>query len=55
MQTLRVSFNEMSVQIKKSSKLKDSLNWIGEIVREVLEVLTQKQDGRVKHASFSQR
>ena len=32
---LKVSFNEMSVQIKKSSKLKDSLNWMGEMAREV--------------------
>ena len=33
--SLKVFFNEMSVQIKKSSKLKDSLNWMGEMVREV--------------------
>ena len=50
----------MSVQIKKSSKLKDSLNWMGEMVREVWERERERKstnstrtNGRVKHASFS--
>ena len=43
---LKVSFNEMSVQIKKSSKLKDSSNWMGEMVREVLEKSTFAREKR---------
>ena len=43
---LKVSFNEMSVQIKKSSKLKDSSNWMGEMVREVLEKSTFTREKR---------